>query len=90
MLDLSSLHNRATSVQVLAAPAAGKRRSLLPTSAKVVPIADSSGLEFDEKPSSIVGNAGGAEQLDLSRWDDDDVDLREIIERLEHHRSAIE
>jgi len=27
--------------------------------------------------------------LDLGRWDEDDIDLREIVERLEHHRNAI-
>ena len=33
---------------------------------------------------------GGVSALDLERWDDDDIILREIVERLEHHRSAID
>lgn len=36
------------------------------------------------------GDVQGASALDLERWDDDDLILREIVERLEHHRSAID
>jgi hypothetical protein len=28
--------------------------------------------------------------LDLDRWDDDDLDLREIVERLDHYREDVE
>ena len=36
-----------------------------------------------------VGGGAGAIALDLDRWDDDDLDLREIIERLEAHAATM-
>ncbi len=41
---------------------------------------------YEQQAAAAAGPASG---LDVARWDQDDLDLRELLERLEHHHGVI-
>lgn len=43
-----------------------------------------------QRPTAASDDGDGAYQADLGRWDDEDLDVRELVDRLQHHHESVE